>query len=61
MNENRGSTENKIDQQIKQSNEVKMKKTRESKKINNALTNSKILYQTVSRLKSKVDSLTLLG
>ena len=61
MNENRGSTENKIDQQIKQSNEVKMKKTRQSKKINNALTNSKILYQTVSRLKSKVDSLTLLG
>ena len=38
-----------------------MKKTRQSKKINNALTNSKILYQTVSRLKSKVDSLTLLG
>ena len=61
MNENRGNTENKIDQQIKQSNEVKMKKTRQSKKINNALTNSKILYQTVSRLKSKVDSLTLLG
>ena len=40
MNENRENTKNKINQWIKQSNEVKMKKTRQSKKIKNALTNS---------------------
>ena len=34
-----------------------MKKTRRSKKIKNVLTNFKVFYQNVRRLKSKVDSI----
>ena len=57
INENRENTKNKINQRIEESNEIKIKKTRRSKKIKNALTNFKVFYQNVRGLKSKVDSI----
>ena len=47
---------NKINKRIEQINEI-TKKTRRSKKIKNALTNSKVFYQNIRGLKSKVDSI----
>ena len=47
---------NKINQRIKQSNEIKKKRIRQSKKIKNVLTLFKVFYQNVRGLKSKVDS-----
>ena len=38
---------NKINQRIEQSDEIKKKKTRRSKKIKNALTNFKVFYQKI--------------
>ena len=57
MNEKRKNTKNKINKRIEQSNEITKKKTRQSKKIKNALTNFKVLYQNIRELKSKVDSI----
>ena len=48
---------NKINQRIEQNNEIMKKKTRQSKKVKNALTNFKVFYQNVRGLKSKVDSI----
>ena len=41
INENRENTKSKINQTVEQNTELKMKKTRRSKKIKNVLTNSK--------------------
>ena len=57
INENRENTKNKINKRIEQSNEITKKKTRQSKKIKNALTNFKVLCQNIRELKSKVDSI----
>ena len=38
---------NKINKRIEQSNEITKRKTRQSKKIKNALTNFKIFYQNI--------------
>ena len=56
VNENRENTKNKINQRIEQSNEIKMKKARRSKKIK-ILTNFKVFYQNARGLNSKIDPL----
>ena len=48
---------NEINQIIEQDNEIKMKKTKQPKKIKNSLTNFKVFDQNFRGLKSKVDSL----
>ena len=40
------------------SNEIKMKKTRRSKKVKNALMNLKVFYQNVKGLKSRMETIS---
>ena len=48
----------KKDKPKNKSNEIKMKKTRWSKKVKNALMNLKVFYQNVKGLKSRMETIS---